>query len=506
MFKNYFKIALRNLRNNKLYSFINIAGLATGMAVALLIGLWIWDEVSFNSYFSNHKEIAQVMVTQTMEHESETDESMAIPVGDALKSNYSDAIKSMSFISGNGNHVLSVGEKKLPVSGMWVQNNFPEMFTLHMLYGNRAVLKDPSYMLLSESMAKALFGNEDPVERVVRVDNKLELKVGGVYEDLPHNTTFYEAKLLLPWDNNANWLNKQTSWDNHCARLFVQLNGHADFSNVTAKIKSLPTSHITEWKEELLLHPFDKLHLYTEFQNGKAAGGRIKFVWLFGIIGIFVLLLACINFMNLSTARSEKRAKEVGIRKTIGSLRSQLIGLFLGESILTAFFAFVLAIILVQLFLPFFNQLSGKETAIDWANPVFWVLILGFTFFTGIISGSYPAFYLSRFKPVKVLKGSFKAGRSASLPRKVLVVLQFTVSIILIIGTIVVYRQIQFAKERPVGYSREGLITVPLTEELFGHYDALRNDLIQTGAANNMAESSQAATYFYNNNSIEWPG
>ena len=381
MFKNYFKTAWRNLRNNKMYSFINIAGLATGMAVALLIGLWIWDEVSFNSYFSNHKEIAQVMVTQTTEHESETDESMAIPVGDALKNNYADVIKSTSFISGNGNHVLTAGEKKLPASGMWVQNNFPKMFTLQMLYGNHAALKDPSYMLLSESMAKALFGNEDPVNKVVRVDNKLEFKVGGVYEDLPHNTTFYESNILLPWDNNANSLNKQTAWDNHCARLFVQLNGQADFNKVTAKIKNLPTSHITGWKEELLLHPLDKVHLYTEFENGKAAGGRIQFVWLFGIIGIFVLLLACINFMNLSTARSEKRAKEVGIRKTIGSLRSQLIGLFLGESILTALFAFMLAIILVQLFLPFFNQLSGKQTSINWANPAFWILTLRLHFF-----------------------------------------------------------------------------------------------------------------------------
>ena len=506
MFKNYFKTAWRNMRNNKLYSFINIAGLATGMAVALLIGLWIWDEISFNSHFSNHEKIAQAMVEQTMENESETGESMAIPVGDALRNNYSDIIKSTSFVSSNNDHVLTIGEKKLTGSGFWAQPGFPGMFTLRMVSGDRDALKDPSDILISESMSKALFGNKEALNKIIRLDNKLDLKVSGVYEDFPHNTIFYDTKILLPWDNNENTLNKQTSWDNHCARLFMQLNSDADFKNANAKIKNVPTPHITEWKEELLLHPLDKVHLYTKFENGVATGGRIQFVWLFGIIVVFVLLLACINIMNLSTARSEKRAKETGIRKAIGSLRSQLIGLFLGESILTALFALLFAIILVQLSLPFFNHLSDKDMAIDWSNPVFWMLTLGFTLFTGIISGSYPAFYLSGFKPVKVLKGTFKAGRFASVPRKILVVLQFSVSIILIIGTIVVYREIQFAKDRPAGYSRAGLVTVPLTEELFGHYEALRNDLLQTREVNNMAESSQPATHFNNNNSIEWPG
>jgi ABC-type antimicrobial peptide transport system permease subunit len=399
---------------------------------------------------------------------------------------------------------LAAGNKKLPGSGRWVQPDFPEMFTLNMLQGKRNALKDPSSILLAESLAKALFGNSDPINKIIRLDNRQDLKVAGVYEDLPRNTTFYEAKLLLPWDNKDNWLKEQKDWDNHSGELFVELSDKADIDKTTAKIKNVPTPYIKDWKEEIMLHPMDKLHLYSEFKNGKAASGPIQFVWLFGIIGVFVLLLACINFMNLSTARSEKRAREVGIRKTIGSLRRQLIGQFLTESVVVAFIALILAILTVQLSLPFFNRLADKQMSITWSNPQFWLLALGFTIFTGIISGSYPAFYLSAFEPIKVLKGVFRAGRLASVPRKVLVVIQFTVSITLIIGTIIIFQQIQFAKNRPVGYSRDGLITVPLRENLFGHYDAIRNDLLQTGAVENMAESSQPATQFNNNNSIEW--
>jgi ABC-type antimicrobial peptide transport system permease subunit len=506
MLKNYFKIAWRNLQKSKLYSAINILGLATGMAVALLISLWMRDEITFNTYHQDHSRLAQVMVTQTMRNESGTNESMAIPVGDALRKNYPNDIKYSSYTSWGDDHIIAVGEKKLPSSGRWVQQDFPEMFTLKILEGTREALKDPSSLLISESLAKALFGDANAVNNLVRIDNKMDMKIGGVYEDLPHNTTFYDTKLLLPWDNKENWRATQTDWDNHCAGLFVELSGNADFDKTTAKIKNLPTPHITEWKEELLLQPMDKLHLYSEFKNGKAVGGRIQFVWLFGIIGVFVLLLACINFMNLSTARSEKRAKEVGIRKTVGSLRTQLVGQFLTESVVVALIALILAVAIVQLSLPFFNSLADKQMSVPWSNPLLWLAALGFTLFTGIISGSYPAFYLSAFEPIKVLKGVFRTGRFASLPRKVLVVVQFTVSITLIIGTVIVFRQIQYAKSRPVGYTREGLISVPLTPDLFGHYDAVRNDLLQTGAVENMAESSQRATYFNNNNGIEWRG
>lgn len=506
MIKNYLKIAWRNLLKNKVYSVINITGLATGMAVALLVGLWIWDELSFNSNHQNHSQLAQVMLNQTSKGETYTDETIAMPLGDALRTRHAGDFKYVSLTSWNNDHVLAVGNNKLPGAGRWVQPDFPAMFTLAMIKGSRDALKDPSSILLAASFAKALFGNDDPVNKTVKLDNKLDMKVGGVYEDLPHNSSFYNTKLLLPWDNNENWMNKQTDWDNHCGLLFVQLNEGAGFDKITAKIKNISTPHIKEVKEEILLHPFNELNLYTEFKNGKAVGGRIQFVWLFGIIGVFVLLLACINFMNLSTARSEKRAKEVGIRKSMGSLRGQLIGQFLSESIVFASLAFILALVLVQISLPFFNGLADKQMSIVWNSPLFWLLALGFTFFTGVLAGSYPAFYLSKFQPIKVLKGVFRAGRFASLPRKALVVVQFTVSLTLIIGTIIVFHQIQYAKDRPAGYTRNGLISVPLTNELFGRYDVLRNDLLQTGAVENMAESSQPTSHFSNNNSIDRKG
>jgi len=322
-------------------------------------------------------------------------------------------------------------------------------------------------------------------------------------------------KILLSWDKYITtepWMkDAMTQWGNHSWQVFVQVNDNVDIAKTTLKIKNASMVHLKEaqdGKEELVLQPMDNWHLYNEFKNGKVTGGRIEFVWLFSVIGIFVLILACINFMNLSTARGEKRAKEVGVRKTIGSLRSQLIGQFLTESILVAILSLILSIVLVQLSISFFNGLADKDMSIPWGNAYFWICILGFTLFTGLISGSYPAFYLSGFQPVKVLKGTFRAGRYSSLPRKILVVIQFTVSIVLIIGTIIVFKQIQYAKSRPVGYTREGLITVMMnTPDLYGHYDAIRDDLLSTGAVLNMAESSSPTTGVWSNQiGFNWEG
>ncbi|GAB3890747.1 ABC transporter permease [Larkinella knui] len=507
MIRNYFKIAFRNLLKNKVYSFINIAGLATGMAVAMLIGLWIWDELSFDSYHKNHDRLAYVMGTQTYNGETGTYHSIVVPLENELRTNYPSDFKRLSLLWMSTN-ILAVGDKKLAQSGTWAQPDFPEMLSLTMLKGSREAFRDPSSVLLSESVATSLFGNEDPINKVIRVDNKTNMKIVGVYEDLPHNTTFHDVRFLLPWHNTANWWNTQTSaWRNHGCSLVVQVSDQSDFDQLSAKIKDIVLPHIKEI-EYISLHPMEQWHLYSEFKNGKVAGGRIQFVWLFGIIGAFVLLLACINFMNLSTARSEKRAKEVGIRKAIGSLYGQLIGQFLSESVLVAFIALVFSIALVWGSLSFFNHLADKAITIPWTTPSFWFLTIGFTLFTGFVSGSYPAFYLSSFKPVKVLKGTMRAGRFASLPRKVLVVIQFTVSISLIIGTIIVFRQIQHAKNRPVGYSRDGLITVAMnTPELNAHYNELRNELIESGGAVEMTESNSPPTQIWSNNSgFQWKG
>ncbi|MEP7109988.1 MAG: ABC transporter permease [Ferruginibacter sp.] len=508
MLKNYFKIAWRNLYKNKAYSSINIVGLATGMAVALLIGLWIRDELSFNNYHKNHGRLAYVMSTQTYNGETGTYPNIVVPLENELRTKYAGDFKRLS-LTWTSTNILSAGEKKISASGKWAQPDLPEMLTLTMQKGNRESFQDPSTVLLSQSLAIALFGDADPVNKIIRVDNKIEMKVGGVYEDLPRSTTFNETKYLLPWYNKENFWNTQTNhWRNHGCELIVQVNDRVDFDKTSAKIIDVVNPNIKGFKEYTSLHPMDKWNLYNEFENGKSVGGRIQFVWLFGIIGVFVLLLACINFMNLSTARSEKRAKEVGIRKTVGSMRGQLAAQFLGESLVVAFLSFIVTIILVQLSLPFFNSLSDKQMSIPWSNTLFWLVTSGFIFFTGLVSGSYPAFYLSGFNPLKVLKGTFRAGRLASIPRKVLVVVQFTVSITLIIGTIIVYKQIQFAKSRPVGYSREGLITIVMnTPELYRHYNAMRNDLIENGGAADMAESNSPTTQIWSNNSgVEWKG
>ena len=512
MIKNYFKIAWRNLLKSKWYSSINVIGLATGMAVALLIGLWIWDELSFDKYHRNYDKIAQLMTTQTFNDETGTGSAVSMAMGIELRTKHTSDFKYVTLASWNFEHIVAVGDKKLSHRGMWTQPEFPLLLSLKILKGSFEGFKDPSSILLTESVATALFGNENPIDKTVKLDNKTDFKVVGVYEDLPHNSTFYDTKFLIPWDKyvtTENWLKESaTQWGNHSWQAFVQVNENVDFAKTTAKIKDIPKKHVKEGKEEVLLHPMSKWHLYSEFKNGKVVGGRIQFVWLFGIIGVFVLFLACINFMNLSTARSEKRAKEVGIRKTVGSLRRQLISQFLTESLLISLLALIVAIAMVVLLLPFFNGLSDKKMTIPWTNSVFWSLTLLFTFFTGLVSGSYPAFYLSSFEPIKVLKGTFRAGRFASLPRKVLVVIQFTVSVTLIIGTIIVYRQIQHAKDRPVGYTREGLVTVMMnTPDLHGRYNALREELLKTGVIEDMAQSSSPVTDIWSNQiGFDWKG
>ncbi len=508
MFKNYLKIAWRSLLRNKTQSFINIAGLSVGMAVAMLIGLWIWDEASYDKYHLNYDSIGQVMTTQTSNSQTITFGVTVAPLGNELRSKYGNYFKLTALTSG-GTHVLAAGETKISQQGLWAEPDLPAMLSLVMVKGHYGAFKDPTSMLLSAATANALFGNGDPINKTVRIDNSKDMKVIGVYLDLPDNTTLSDTKYLLPWANPANfWNTQQTRWDNHGVQLYVQLNPNVNFDKVSAQVKNITTPYNKNINETIQIFPMARWHLYSNFQNGKSVGGRIQFIWLFGIIGSFVLLLACINFMNLSTARSEKRAREVGIRKAIGSLRSQLIAQFLSESMLVVFLALILTIVLVWLAIPYFNEIAVKQVALPLGNPVFWLFTLGFTCFTGLMAGSYPAFYLSAFKPIKVLKGVFKVGRLAALPRKVLVVVQFTVSIVLIIGTITVFRQIQYASNRPVGYTREGLITVEMnTPEIRGHYEPMRNDLIASGAALNMAESSNATTELsITNTGFDWAG
>ena len=523
MIKNYLKIAWRNLLKNKAHTFINVTGLSVGMAVAMLIGLWIWDELSYDKYFQNYDRLVRVMQHQTFNGVRGTQNSIPLPLGPKLRENYTGPTKDFKYVvmsTWTQGHILAYKDKKLNQSGNYIQPEAPDMFALKMLKGTRAALKDPSSIILSAKLAKALFGDADPMNQMVKIDNKNLVKVTGVYEDLPRNTSFNDMAFILPWDlyvtTNAWVKNELSEWGNNSWQIFAQLNTNANIDQVAVRIRDLKLNALTAandklslgFKPSLFLHPMNKWHLYSEFKNGVIVGGNIEFVWMFGIIGTFVLLLACINFMNLSTARSEKRAKEVGIRKTLGSLRKQLITQFFSESLLVSVFAFVFSIILVQLALSWFNQVADKQMTIMWSSPLFWIIGLAFTLFTGIIAGSYPAFYLSSFQPVKVLKGTFRAGRLASLPRKILVILQFTVSATLIIGTVVVFTQVQFTKNRPVGYSREGMIQVyHQTPDIHNHFEAVKYDLMKSGAISSIAESGSPVTSIWSDQSgFSWQG
>ena len=511
MLKNYFKIAWRHLFANKLHSVINIAGLSVGMAVAMLIGLWIWDEVSFDHWHANHSHIVEAMETQFNNGQASTSGQVAIPLRAELATRYGSYFTKLVLATNNNELLLSAGDKKVSQFGMAVQPDFVSLFSLKMLQGSPDALKDPSSIVLSHSAAIALFGAGDPMGKNVDIDGRMTLKVAAVYEDLPVNTTLSSARFLIAWDKYiavAGMGNAVTNWGNNSNYLYAQLSEGTDLARLNGLIKGIAEAHMPGSKETIFLHPMDRWHLYSDFKDGKEAGGRIQFVWLFSIIGGFVLLLACINFMNLSTARSEKRAKEVGIRKAIGSLRGQLIRQFLTESFLMALLSLCFAIALVQVSLPFFNQLADKQISLPSTTPVFWMALLGFTLFTGLISGSYPAFYLSGVEPVEVLKGTFRSGRGAVLPRRILVVLQFTVSVALILGTAIVYKQILYAKDRSVGYSREGLIYVNLhIPQPYKYYNVLRQELLQTGAVASVAESSSPSTHIWNHyGDLDWKG
>ncbi|MCF0069602.1 ABC transporter permease [Dyadobacter sp. CY261] len=515
MIKNYLRIAWRNLTKNTVFSAVNLIGLSLGMATAILIGLWLWDELSFNRYHQQYDRIARVMQHQTANGTTFTSTATPLPMRNALANEFGADFSHMALSSWTEDHILAYGGNQFTKKGNCVETDFPLMISLKMLRGTAKNLDDPTSVLLSESVAKALFGESEPISKVIKIDNKHHFKVTGVYEDLPYSTEFREISFLLPWKfflEDTPWVKRsETNWGNNSFQLFVEIAPGTGFEKVSAKIENIKVRHAREEARSnprVFLHPMSRWHLHSEWDNGVPVRGRIQYVWLFGIIGAFVLLLACINFMNLSTARSERRAKEVGVRKAVGSGRRQLISQFLLESVLMAIMAFILALALAQLLLPVFNEVADKKIVMPWQNGPGWAVALGFTMLTGMFAGSYPALFLSKFNPVKVLKGSFQTGKAAILPRQVLVVVQFTISITFIIGTLVVLRQIQHAKDRPTGFERSGLISIPLTtSELRDHYEVVRQELLQTRAVVALAESSSPVDEVWSSDaSFSWPG
>ncbi|NAS11613.1 ABC transporter permease [Poritiphilus flavus] len=515
MFRNYLKIGWRNLLKNKAYTLINIGGLALGMAVTLVIGLWVEDELTYNDHFENRSKIAQMFQSQTFNSQTGTGPAMPRPLEKALREGYADNFKYLMMSSWNFPQYLKYGEISISRTGSFMQREAPDLLELEILRGEKDGVREINSIMLAESSAEALFGKEDPIGKVVEVNNEFDMMVTAVYKDIPTNNAFDDLEFILPWDKylaESEWVREaEDNWGNNSFQMFVQIAENTTMEKVTSTIRNVKkdlNEDTAEFNPQLMLLPMKDWHLRSNFENGKQSGGRIQYVWLFGIIGAFVLLLACINFMNLSTARSEKRAKEVGIRKSIGSQRNQLINQFLSESFLVVVFAFFVALIIVLISLNGFNDLAKKEIVFPWTSPFFWAISVVFILFTSLLSGSYPALYLSSFKPVEVLKGTFKAGRYSSLPRKILVVLQFTVSVAFIIGTVIVMQQINHAKNRPVGYDKEGLIQIPaMSEDFSGKFELMRDEFIGSNAAIEVSGSSSPTTNIWSNRSgYNWEG
>jgi ABC-type antimicrobial peptide transport system permease subunit len=496
---------------NRFTTAINVGGLAIGMAVAILIGLWIYDELSFDRVHRNHDRIAVVLQNQDLSGSRQTWWGEALQLAPALQKDYGQYFKHVVTEGGNRPVLLAYGDKQVKITGNFLDGEAIDLFSFRMLKGNNASLNDPSSVILGESAARSLFGDVDPMGKTIVFDTKEPATVTGIYADLPANSSFSKTQFIRPFNLIREDEKTKLTWGNSWFNVYVQLNDGIDLAQASNAIKFVKRDNSPgdrRFKPELFLHPMNRWHLYSEFKGGVSVGGRISYVRLYALIGLIVLILACINFMNLSTARSEKRAKEVGIRKAIGSLRRQLVGQFYSESLVVALFSFVFAIGLAQLFLPFFNDVAEKHLHIPYASAAFWIAGLAFTFLTGLLAGSYPALYLSSFRPVKVLKGSFKAGKLAALPRKALVVLQFTVSVILIVATLVVLRQIQYIKDRPVGYDRSGLLFVPPHHlDWKAHSQALTVALMETGFVEGVAGSESEITNTWTTNmGFTWKG
>ena len=509
MFKNYFLIAIRNIQRNSFYSFINIAGLSIGIASSILILLWVADEISFDRFHTNYDRLYKVYMNQQFADGTRSQTALPYPLKEAIKNKSSQVKHAVITNWGEGN-VLSVGENRFNKMGLSAGEDFLKMFSFHIQKGDvTSALADPYSIVLTTSTARALFGDNEAIGQMVKFENDKELKVTAIIEDLPRNSTF-SFDFILPFSFyeiiNSYVRGARDSWKENSFQLYVEVQPEATEADVNASIQDIVKENNKDAKTaQVFLHPMSKWRLYSFFTNGKVTGGMIEYVRLFGGIGIFVLLIACINFMNLATARSESRAREVGIRKSVGSRRKELIYQFLGESMLITFLAFLFALILVELALPAYNVLVDKKLFIDFSNPLLWLVAFAMVVLTGAIAGSYPAFYLSAFQPAQVLKGKVKPGKGASTPRKVLVTMQFGFSIFLIIGTIVIYQQIQHVKSRDVGYDRENLMIVWSNAEIEHAYQTIKEELKRTGVVRSVSKSNSPVTRIFSSNTVEWP-
>jgi putative ABC transport system permease protein len=493
MLKNYLKITWRNLLRHKAFSFINILGLAIGMASSALILLWIQNEVSYDQFHEKKDRLYEVYNRSVIDGKLWCWSTTPKVMGKVLKQSYPQ-IEETARTTDN-TFLFIIGDKHLNVQGNFTDPGFLTMFSFPLIKGDpKTALNTIHSIVITEKLSKKLFGDADAMGKTIKIDSNAYFNVTGVMKDLPNNTRF-QFEYLLPWSymKKIGWDDEY--WGNNSIQTWVLLKKGVTEAQADAAIVNVTKSHSDTKDISQFLHPLSKWRLYSKFDDkGKVSGGRIETIRIFSIIASFILLIACINFMNLSTARSEKRAREVGIRKVVGALRNSLIYQFLGESVLIAFIAGIIALIAVQLSISGFNILTDKQLFVPYGNPYFWLVFLGFIFFTGIISGSYPALYLSSFKPVSVLKGTFKAANALVTPRKLLVVIQFTFAVVLIVCTIIIRQQLKYAQDRDSGYKKDNLVYVMMKGSIKKNYKAIKNDLLNSGAATAVTKTSSPIT------------
>ncbi|MBG9377570.1 ABC transporter permease [Panacibacter sp. DH6] len=494
MFKNYIKVAWRNLFRNKGFTITNVLGLAIGITCTMLIVLWVQDELTYDRFHQEHDNIYQVIANRDFNNQVFTDRSMVLPLAAELEKNIPQ-VKRAVVTTYPQQRVLTLGDNRIKKQGLFVSEHYFDMFTWKFIKGNAATaLKDPNSVVLTRSAATTYFGDADPINKVLRFDNIKDVKVSAVIEDVPGNSSF-RFEWLVPFNyDEEDTKRAMNEWQSSSWNVFVQTVPGTDTALLNKNITKLKRAHGNDDISTYFAFPMNNWHLYSDFNDGVNTGGMIEYVRLFSIVAIIILLIACINFMNLSTARSEKRAKEVGIRKTLGSQKKQLILQFFAESMILTVIAFFLALVAVLLLLPSFNQLVDKQLTIQFSQPFFWLTALGIVLFTGLVAGSYPALYLSSFKPVKVLKGTLTQGKGSILPRHVLVVSQFVISILLISATIVVYQQIQHVKDRSMGYDPDNLIMIPATEQTNQNYAVIRQELLSSGMVSAVTRTSSPIT------------
>ncbi|MBO9675828.1 MAG: ABC transporter permease [Sphingobacteriaceae bacterium] len=510
MFKLNLKIALRNLWRNKGFTLINLGGLAIGLASCMVLLLYVAYEWGYDKQFTNYDKT--YLVYNNQKTAKETFSFLAVPglMENEVRSKV-PGVSKVGRLSYPEYKMLSYHQNNFRKSAAFADPDFLKMFDYKVLRGNpNTFLKNPDGVILNETLAKNLFGNEDPLNKVVKLENNLSLKVEGVIEDRPKNSSL-EIDYLMSWKlfETLNPWTKTSGWGSNYCILFVQLQDNSFFECANNQMHGMIKANEKDSNGEPFLHPLSKWHLYEKFENGKNVGGRIDQLKIFFLLAFCILLIACVNFMNLSTAKSEKRAREVGVRKAIGSSRNNLVSQFMFESILLTALSMLVAFVLIEVSLPYFNNLLGISLEIDYADWKFWTVFLGLTLLTGIIAGSYPAFYLSSFDPVKVLKGFKLSGGSSLSIRRYLVVFQFVFAACLIVCTAVIYQQLNFIKNKPIGYNIGNLIQIPAEGEFAnpGKRDILKDELLKSGAVTAVTEYSQSLTAGGNNTyAVSWPG